>query len=161
MAVDKEQAHWECRKCKIVFDNSGYRSAKDDKCSSGGKHNFNHVPPSFNNTAIGMAVGMFSSKNKVKDEETLKREELEQQQDDERRLKAKQDLANKTLKIYDVIKPYLKYLKFIIPVYIVGITITYFIVDKQNKFAIIFFGCIPFGIVIYLAYNALINKPKS
>lgn len=156
MAVDTEQAHWECRKCKNVFDNSGYRSAKDSPCPSGGRHDFKHVQQSWNNSILGQTVNLvgkgISAATKADDEETLKRKQLEQ----ERKLREKQQLANNSIKIFNVLKPYLK---FIIPVYLIGFAIAYFIVENKKMVLIIF--AVSFACLIYLAYNALINKPKS
>ena len=156
MAVDTEQRHWECTKCQETFSQMEHYSAREQKCPKGGTHNLKVVQQSWNNSALGMAVNLVGkgvkAATKQDDEETLRKRQLEQ----ERKLREKQQLANNSMKTFNVVKPYLK---FIIPVYLIGFIIAYFLVENK-KMVLIIFG-VSLACLIYLAYNALINKPKS
>lgn len=82
--------------------------------------------------------------------------ELKKVKDEEQRIK-NQETAEKTMKVYNFIKPYLK---FIIPIYLVAFVVTFLLVNKKDQpITGILFG-FPILIVIYLAYNAFMHRPK-
>lgn len=156
MSVDTEQRHWECTKCKDTFSQMEHYSAKEQRCPKGGTHSLKVVQQSWDNSLLGASVNLLGkgvkAATKQDDEETLRKKQLQQ----ERKLKEKQQLANNSMKVFNIVKPYLK---FIIPIYLIGFAIAYFLAENK-QLVMIFFGVSLAG-VIYLAYNALINKPKS
>jgi hypothetical protein len=93
----------------------------------------------------------------------LQKLELAKMKMEERRLREnenkikEQELANNTIKFYNILKPYLKY---IIPIYIVAFVITYLLVKPKNHQVTIIFFSFPLFIIIYLIYNVMSNKTK-
>lgn len=80
--------------------------------------------------------------------------ELQKIRAEERKIKDR-ETAEKTMKFYNFIKPYLK---FIIPIYVVAFIITIFLVNKkQQPITGIFFG-LPLVYFIFLMYKAFMNK---
>lgn len=168
MAVDTEQRHWECTKCKDTFSQMEHYSAKEQKCPKGGTHNLKVVQQSWNNSLLGASVNLLGKglkaggkaasnyANREISEGEKEQKELRRQQAKEEAKIKNQELANKTIKTFNIVKPYLK---FIIPVYLIGFAIAYFLVENK-QLVLIFFGVSLAGL-IYLAYNAFINKPKS
>lgn len=172
MAVDKEMRHWECTKCKDVFSQTEHYSAKNQKCLKGGTHSLKVVQASWNKSALGATVnligrGVKAGANKAAEynsEEAREMREVKKQQEEElRKIREEEqkikdkELADKTMKVYNIIKPYLK---FIIPIYVLAFVITFFIVKEKNRLITgIFFG-LPLVYVIYLTYNAFSNRER-
>lgn len=94
-------------------------------------------------------------KKQIKLENEQREYELNKLQEEEK-IKNK-ELADKTMKFFKVVKPYLK---FIVPAYIIAFCITFFFVEKESRFITgVFFG-LPLIYVGYLTYNAIANKSK-
>lgn len=172
MATDTEKRHWECTKCKGTFSQMEHYSAKEQKCPKGGTHNLKVVQQSWNNSLLGASVNLVGkgikagakagskaasnyANHEVSEDEKEQKELRKQQAAEEAKIK-NQKLANKTIKSFNIVRPYLK---FIIPLYLICFTIAYFLVENK-QLVLIFFGVSLVGL-IYLAYNAIINKPKS
>ncbi len=180
MSVDPKNKHFECTKCGHQV--SSYPGNKKFSCNSGGSCNFKTVNAHWDNSALGATAnllgrglmggarlagkGISAGANSISEhnseEARENREQLRIQKDQEREINSAnrkikdQETAATTLKVYGAIKPYLKY---IIPVYLLGFLIT-FLMAKNQKLVGIFFG-LSIAIVAYFIYNAIVNKPKS
>ncbi len=130
---------WFCgNKCKTDFENSQNESNSSNSSKNSSSNSYN--------ADIEMQKLELA---KMKMEERRHRE-------NENKIK-EQELANKTLKFYNILKPYLK---FIIPIYIVAFIITYLLVKPKNQQVTIIFFSFPLFIIIYLIYNVMSNKTK-
>lgn len=127
-----------------------------DFCSKKCESSYNEAHGA-NDSKEGDSSGLSKDEKKQIKLENERREiELKKVREEEQKIKDK-ELAYKTLKVYNFIKPYLK---FIIPIYIVAFVITILLVKEKNRMITgIFFG-LPLTYIIYLIYNALSNRTK-
>lgn len=120
---------------------SAYNAAHGDNSSNGGGND------------SGLSK---EEKKQIKLENEIRENELRKIREEEQKIKDR-ELADKTMKFYNLVKPYLK---FIIPIYVVAFVITFFLVKEKNRMITgIFFG-LPLTYIIYLAYNAFSNRTK-
>lgn len=172
MSVDTESKHFECTKCHEVFHPREYNSAKKQQCSKLGTHSLKTVQTSWNKSALGATVNLVgrgvsagaNKASKYNSEEAKELREIKRHQDEEKReirdAQQKiedQKLADKTMKFYNFVKPYLKY---IIPIYIVAFIVVFLLVKTKHRPVTGVFFALPLVYLFYLIYNALTNKSK-
>lgn len=127
-----------------------------DFCSTKCETAYNSAGGNVSNSSGNNPTISKEAERQIKLENEKKEIELKKIREEEKKIKD-QETAEKTMKVYDFIKPYLK---FIIPIYLIAFIITYFVVSKKNQTpTLIFFG-IPLVVIIYLIYNAVMNKRK-